>query len=214
MMARRTLLFTVFLAIGLAFAPVGAKAADAAAASRTVKAAVDEGLATFVGKSYPLDERTRLLDNLLRRYLDPGLLSASMLGRYWPRITPAEQEAFSDLFMRYLVSSYVGQLRNLQDGLKLTVGTGEDLGAKARVTSIATLPSQPGQPIPVEWEVVPTPEGRMVIMDFTAQGISLIRAMRDDFASVLRSSGGKVEPLMEALRRKIDANDKANAVTG
>ncbi|WP_242443020.1 ABC transporter substrate-binding protein [Magnetospirillum sp. 15-1] len=199
------------LALGLLLLPVAGRAADVELGRTTVQSAVNEGISTFVGTRHPLAERSRLLDSLLRRYIDPSMLSASILGRYWGKISPAEQSAFSELFVRYLVTSYVGILGRAEPGTSVRVADGSDLGTKVRVRSSAMLPSQPGDPIPVEWEVATTADGRPVIMDLTAQGVSLIRAMKDDFASVLRSSGGKIEPLMEALQRKIDANEKANA---
>lgn len=201
----------VVLALGVSLLSGGAWAADVEQGRRVVQSAVDEGLSTFVGKKHPLAERSRLLDDLLRRYVDPPMLSASILGRYWGKIGPAEQSAFSELFVRYLVSSYVSILGRAEAGTTLKVTEGLDLGGKVKVLSTAALPSQPGVPIPVEWEVATTADGKPVIMDLNAQGVSLIRAMKDDFASVLRSSGGKIEPLMEALQRKIEANDKANA---
>jgi phospholipid transport system substrate-binding protein len=167
-----------------------------------------------MGTRLPLPERTRRLDDLLHRYVDPPMLSASILGRYWARITPAEQKAFAELFVRYLVTSYVGFLGQAEAGTSLKVTGAVDLGTTVRVLSTAILPSHPGEPIPVEWIVATNGAGKPVIMDLTAEGVSLIRAMRDDFASVLRSSGGKIEPLMQGLRRKIDANEKDNAARG
>ncbi|EME71489.1 hypothetical protein H261_02471 [Paramagnetospirillum caucaseum] len=201
----------VVLALGVVLAPAAGRAADVELGRKTVQAAVDEGISTFVGQKRPLSERSRLLDDLLRRYVDPPMLSASILGRYWGKISAAEQVAFSELFVRYLVTSYVGILGRAEPGTTLKINDGLDLGGKVKVLSTASLPSQPGEPIPVEWEVATTAEGKPVIMDLTAQGVSLIRAMKDDFASVLRSSGGKIEPLMEALRRKIESNEKVNA---
>jgi phospholipid transport system substrate-binding protein len=194
--------------------PHAGKAADADLAMKTVQGAVDEGISTFMGTRLPLPERTRRLDDLLHRYVDPPMLSASILGRYWARITPAEQKAFAELFVRYLVTSYVGFLGQAEAGTSLKVTGAVDLGTTVRVLSTAILPSHPGEPIPVEWIVATNGAGKPVIMDLTAEGVSLIRAMRDDFASVLRSSGGKIEPLMQGLRRKIDANEKDNAARG
>jgi phospholipid transport system substrate-binding protein len=207
----RHLALTILLILCSAFLPSGSRAADVDLGRKMVQAAVDEGISTFVGKKHPLPERSRLLDNLLRRYVDPPMLSASILGRYWSKITPAEQQAFSDLFIRYLVSSYVSILGRAEPGTTLKVKDGIETGSRIKVTSTAFLPSQPGEPIPVEWDVAANADGKLVVMDLTAQGVSLIRAMKDDFASVLRASGGKIEPLMEALQRKIDANEKVNA---
>lgn len=211
MISLRHMAVALVLALGLSVLPAAGRAADVELGRKTVQGAVDEGISTFVGKKHPLPERSRLLDDLLRRYIDPPMLSASILGRYWGKISPAEQNAFSELFVRYLVTSYVGILGRAEPGTMVKVAEGVDIGTKVRVLSSAALPSQPGEPIPVEWEVATTADGKPVIMDLTAQGVSLIRAMKDDFASVLRSSGGKIEPLMEALQRKIESNEKVNA---
>ena len=210
-MSLRKIVSMVLVVLGLALMSRPGQAAEADTARATVQAAVDEGLATFVGKKILFAERTRLLDSLLRRYVDPPMLSASILGRYWGKITPAEQSAFSDLFIRYLVTSYAGMLGRAEDGVRMQLGQAQSAGSRVKVQSEAFLPSEPATPIPVEWDVATNADGKAVIMDLTAQGISLIRAMRDDFASVLRSSGGKIEPLMDALQRKIDENEKVNA---
>jgi phospholipid transport system substrate-binding protein len=202
---------TMMLALGVSLACGAAQAADVEQGRRIVQNAVDEGIGTFVGKAYPLPERARLLDDLLRRHVDPSMLSASILGRYWAKIAEGEQKAFSELFVRYLVTSYVGVLGRAEPGTVVKVTGSVDQGSTVKVLSSAMLPSQPGEPIPVEWLVVTTPDGKPVIMDLSAQGVSLIRAMKDDFASVLRGSGGKIQPLMDALERKIDANEKENA---
>lgn len=207
-------LLPAVMAVMLLVAPGLARAADVAQARAAVQSAVDEGIATFVGTRLPLAERSARLESLLRRYVDPPMLSASILGRHWNRITPDEQKTFSELFVRYLVTSYVGVLGRAEAGTTLKVTDGIDQGSRAKVLSVAALPSQPGVPIPVEWDVALTADGRPAIMDLTAQGVSLIRAMRDDFASVLRSSGGRIEPLLDALKRKIDANEAENARLG
>lgn len=207
----RHLALAVMLTLCFTLLPSGSHAADVDQGRKIVQAAVDEGISTFVGKKHPLAERSRLLDDLLRRYVDPPMLSASILGRYWGKISPAEQQAFSDLFVRYLVTSYVSILGRAEPGTTLTVKDGMEMGSRIKVMSTAFLPSKPGEPIPVEWDVAATTDGKLVVMDLTAQGVSLIRAMKDDFASVLRASGGKIEPLMDALQRKIEDNDKVNA---
>lgn len=204
----RTLIVVAMLAVGAG----SAQAADVAAAQALVQSALSEGVGTFAsGRTYPLEERTRLLDGLLRRHTEPSLLSAAVLGRFWGKLTPEEQSAFSERLLQFLVSSYVGMLTDAESGITFQVGAGEDLGNRVRIPAEVTR-SLPGSvPTPVGWEVAFTPDGRPGIVDLSADGVSLIRAMREDFGSVLRASGGKIEPLMEALQRKIDANNIANA---
>lgn len=206
----RKTLFVIVLVLITAMGSLPGSAAETDQARVTILAAVNEGLGTFTDKSHSLEDRTRLLDGLLRRYSDPTLLSANILGRYWGKISPTEQQAFSETFMHYLVSSFVGLLKNLNSGVTVRVGEAFEAGSRIKVTSVVTLPSEPGVGIPVDWELATTPDGRQVVVDVTAEGISIIRAMREDFASVLRSSGGKIEPLMDALSRKIAENNKTN----
>ena len=206
---RKTLSVIVMVLI-TAMGSLPGSAAETDQARVTIQAAVNEGLGTFTDRSYSLEDRTRLLDGLLRRYSDPTLLSANILGRYWGKISPTEQREFSETFMHYLVSSFVGLLKNLESGVTVRVGDAFEVGSRIRVTSVVTFPSEPGVAIPVDWELATAPDGRQVVVDVTAEGISIIRAMREDFASVLRSSGGKIEPLMDALSRKIAENNKTN----
>jgi len=204
----RTLIVLAMMAIGAG----SAQAADVAAAQALVESALNEGVGTFAsGKTYPLEERSRLLEGLLRHHTEPSLLSAAVLGRYWGKLSPEEQAAFSERLLQFLVSSYVGMLTEAESGITFSVGAGEDLGNRVRVPAEVTRSVPGAVPSPVGWEVAFTPDGRPGIVDLTADGVSLIRAMREDFGSVLRASGGKIEPLMEALQRKIDANNKANA---
>ncbi|SEH49147.1 MlaC/ttg2D family ABC transporter substrate-binding protein [Magnetospirillum fulvum] len=203
----RTLIVLAMMAVGAG----SAQAADVAAAQALVESALNEGVGTFAsGRTYPLEERTRLLDGLLRRHTEPSLLSAAVLGRFWGKLAPEEQAAFSERLLQFLVSSYVGMLTEAESGITFRVGAGEDLGNRVRVPAEVTRSIPGAVPSPVGWEVAFTPDGRPGIVDLTADGVSLIRAMREDFGSVLRASGGKIEPLMEALQRKIDANNKAN----
>jgi ABC-type transporter MlaC component len=204
----RTLIVVAMLAVGAG----SARAADVATAQALVQSALSEGVGTFAsGRTYPLEERTRLLDGLLRRHTEPSLLSAAVLGRFWGKLTPEEQSAFSERLLQFLVSSYVGMLTDAESGITFQVGAGEDLGNRVRIPAEVTRSLPGAVPTPVGWEVAFTPDGRPGIVDLSADGVSLIRAMREDFGSVLRASGGKIEPLMEALQRKIDANNLANA---
>lgn len=199
------------LMMAIAAPAVPAAAADIAAARATVQSAMDEGISTFAsGKTYPLEERTRRLEAIVRHHTDPGLLSAAVLGRSWAKLPPDQQAAFSERLITFVVSSYVGLLDEPAEGVTFTLGEGQDLGAKVRI------PSEVGRSVPgvprsqVDWVVAFTPEGQPGIVDLTVDGISLIRAMHEDFTSVMRNSGGRIEPLMEALARKIAANDAAN----
>jgi|GEM_PF-1596036 len=198
--------------VAVAIAGQPAQAADVTVARATVQSAMQEGIGTFAsGRTYPLEERTRLLEGIVRHHTDPGLLSAAVLGRSWSRLEPDQQTVFSERLIAFMVSSYVGMLSEPADGVTFVVGEGQDLGNRVRIPAEVKR-SGPGAlpPSQVEWVVGFTPDGRPGIIDLTVDGISLIRAMHEDFTSVLRNSGGRIEPLLEALASKTTANEAAN----
>jgi ABC-type transporter MlaC component len=191
--------------LALSTAP-SAQAADVELAKKTVSSAVADALGSFEGTNHPPEERARLLDSLIRHYADPTQLSATILGRYWSRYTPEEQSQFAEMLVRYLVANYSVSLVDIPVGNHIELNAAEDLGDRVLVHSTAYAPAQPPMPpTPVDWEVSSTPDGRPVVTNLLVQGVSLIKAMRDDFNSVLRSNGGKLQPLMDALQQKIDS---------
>ena len=66
------------------------------------------------------------------------------------------------------------------------------------------------EPIRVDWRVEPR-GGKLVITDIIVEGVSMSVTQRSEFASVIQSSGGKVEGLLEALRNKTITADTSTA---
>lgn len=186
-----------------------ARAGDPARARSTVEAALKDGLGSFAGATLPIEERRARLDRLLRTYSTPPLLSARVLGRYWAKTQPQDQTVFADLLIRFMVSSYAELLVDVPTGITFTLGEPVDQGAWVRVPCTVTLPGPGGESSPVEWEVATPEGGGAAIVDLTVEGVSLLRAMHEDFASVLRNSGGQIDPLIQALRAKIASDEQA-----
>jgi ABC-type transporter MlaC component len=205
--------FALCLVLGLGLLVLGpvasARAGDTALARSTVEAALKDGLGSFAGTTLPIEERRLRLDRLLRTYSAPPLLSARVLGRYWAKTQPQDQTAFADLLIRFMVSSYAGLLVDVPTGITFTLGEPTDLGTRVRVPCTVTMPGPGGESSPVEWEVTTPEGGGAAIVDLTVEGVSLLRAMHEDFASVLRGSGGQIDPLLQALRAKIATNEQA-----
>jgi len=202
--------FLCLVGLGLALlVPGAARAADPARARAVVESALHDGIESFAGPTLPLEDRRVRLDSMLRRHSDPTLLSARILGRYWARFEPAEQATFSDLLIRFMVASYAGLLVDVPTGVTYVIDEPTDLGDRIRVPTTVSLPGPGAVPQPVDWEVAEV-DGRAVIVDLTVEGVSLLKAMHEDFVSVLRASGGKAEPLFEAMRRKIAINEQSS----
>lgn len=68
------------------------------------------------------------------------------------------------------------------------------------VLSQVNVPGE--QPIDVNWKVRDE-KGSFKIIDVTVSGISMSVTQRDEFTAVINQNGGRVQGLIDALRRKV-----------
>ena len=206
MPARRCLRtsFVVLLALAAWAGPAAANEIDSA--KQLVTTVVDDGLATFRGKQMSVQDRARLLADKIRKYSDPMLTSAQLLGRYWGRAAEDQRKKFSSLLIDYIVDTWSGRLADISPSQKISIVGAEASGNGVLVHTTAT--SDDDAPSAVDWTVARTADGRSVVTDVSVDGISLIKTMGADFTSVLRGNGGKVDGLMDVITKKIASHTK------
>jgi phospholipid transport system substrate-binding protein len=183
-----------------------ASAQDVSTAKQLVNAIVDDGLTTFRGKQMTPQERGRLLAEKIRKYSDPKKTSAQLLGRYWTRANDDLQARFSSLLVDYIVDTWSGQLADISPSQKIFV-TGAESAADG-VLVHATSTSDEDAPSIVDWLISPAADGRNIVADVSVDGVSLIKTMSADFTAVLRSNGGNLDGLMDAIKKKIASHAK------
>jgi phospholipid transport system substrate-binding protein len=200
MQNRRTFLTTAaaFL-IGAAalFASVPAQAAsDLAAFVNTV---AEESITTL-SKADPTDPaRAAALKPVLLKYFDMPGLAKHVLGAYWKKLAPEQQQAFVAQFTNYVASVY-GQRFKAYKGQKLEVKRVRDQGATATVfTAVAAGSEDSGAR--VDWEIT-NDSGQPLIADIRVEGLSLADTHRQEFTSVLSQHNGDITALMGILKNK------------
>ncbi len=136
---------------------------------------------------------------LLRRDFDLPAVSRFVLGRYWRRADRAERAEFTRLFEDYVVAIYGRRLGNYGSaGLKIT-GQRDD-GSDGAIVHSRIEPHN-GPVITLDWRLKNRADGWRVV-DIMVEGVSLAMAQRSEFATVIRSSGGRVSGLLTKLRKK------------
>ncbi|MBV8537129.1 MAG: ABC transporter substrate-binding protein [Alphaproteobacteria bacterium] len=119
---------------------------------------------------------------------DVPTIGRFVVGRYWNRASPDEQQKYLDTFRNYVAAIYADQFSHYQgEAFKTTAA--RPLGADENlVTAQIERPSQP--PISVQFRVKGSP-GAYKIDDVTVENVSLIVTKRDEFSSLLERSGLK-----------------------
>ena len=171
----------------------------AADLSAFVNEVADEAITTL-GNAGPTDpERAAALKPILLKYFDMPGMAKHVLGAYWKKITPEQQEAFVGQFTNYMASVY-GQRFKAYKGQKLEVKRVRDQGATATVfTAVAEGSEDAGAR--VDWEIKNDGSAPLVA-DIRVEGLSLSDTHRQEFTSVLSQHNGDIGALMGILKNK------------
>jgi phospholipid transport system substrate-binding protein len=195
MQNRRTLLITAAASVAL----FGVPAFAAADLSAFVNQIADEAITTL-SKADPTDPaRAAALKPILLKYFDMPDMAKHVLGAYWKKISPEQQQAFIAQFTNYMASVY-GQRFKAYKGQKLEVKRVRDQGALATVfTAVAEGSEDAGAR--VDWEIKndgPEP----LVVDIRVEGLSLADTHRQEFTSVLSQHNGDITALMGIMKNK------------
>lgn len=192
----------------LAFGVEPARAADApvdsSAAKQFIQHALHDAFATFSGGPKSHDQREQLAEALVRRYADMDRISATILGPYWDKARDEQRRQFTSLLVDYGLSVWARPMTGgAMNEQQLRIGSTTPAAADVVVH---TFIRSSGQQVPIDWTVAAEPDHRLVITNVTADNVSFVRTMRDDFESYLHHHDGGLNGLMSALQAKIDKN--------
>ena len=189
----------VVLAGWLSLADVAKADPLAEGAQKYVQAMLADGIKSLTPPDISDAERLRRFRGFVGRNVDMLTVAKAVLGRYWERASPAQQDRFAALFQDYLILSYVSALKDYtNETIKISDTTTQD-------PSLAVVHSQileaGDAPTRLDIAVRQPAPGRYMVADLVVDGVSIIAAKRSEFSAVLRQSGG-IDRLIEILQKK------------
>jgi phospholipid transport system substrate-binding protein len=196
---RRTILMTAATLVTGAAAFLSTSASASTDLAAYVNQVPDEAI-TSLGKAGPTDPaRAAALKPILLKNFDMPGMARHVLGAYWKKISPEQQEAFIGQFTNYIASVY-GQRFKAYKGQKLEVKRVRDQGAMATVfTAVAEGSEDAGAR--VDWEIK-NDGTEPLIADIRVEGLSLSDTHRHEFTTVLSQHNGDITALMGILKNK------------
>ena len=143
--------------------------------------------------------KQQALAPLIDQSVDVATVAKFCLGRFWTTASPAQQQAYTQLFHQVLlnnISGHLGEYQGVSYSMTGSHAQGED-------TLVGTLINRPNAPAAnVQW-VVRTSGGAPKVLDVVAEGTSLRLTQRQDYASYLSHHGGDLDALIAALKRQL-----------
>jgi phospholipid transport system substrate-binding protein len=173
--------------------------AQAAGADAFVKSFADSLVAVVNGPG-SASAKQQALAPLIDGSVDVASIARFCLGRFWSTATPAQQQAYTQLFHQVLLNNISGHLGEYQ-GVNFTMTGSHAQGEDTLVGTIINRPNAP--PANVQW-VVRASGGTPKVLDVVAEGTSLRLTQRQDYASYLARHGGSIDALIAALKRQLN----------
>ena len=173
---------------------------DPDAAARFIAALADQAIAVLRTPGISLEQREARFRQLLRDGFDLDFIARFVLGRHYHNLSPDQAVEYSQLFGEFVLKTYSRRLGGYAGQSFNVVGT---RAAGERDVMVRTRIDQPGggPAIDCEWRVRAT-GGQHRIIDVMVEGVSMALTQRQEFASVVGSSG--IQGLLAALRAKTE----------
>ena len=188
-----TIAVALLLFAGLAAAPRGAAAQDAAGFVQNLGT---QGIQAL-GPSVPAAQRTARFRQLFDADFDVAGISRFVLGPNGRNMTPEQQQEFAGLFRDYVAQTYSDKLATYGGSPFKVTGTREN-GDETIVTSQVM---RQGNPAELQWHVA-NRGGRFVVTDVQVNGSSMKVSERDQVAGIVQRNGGRPDALLSVMRQQ------------
>lgn len=190
----------VAAAAALALRPGISRAAiDPARAAEFIRTTGNR-LVAIINGSGSVEQRRAQVAEVLRAAVDIEGVGRFILGRWWNVATEAERREYLRLFEEIIIrnlSSRFGELAGVRFSLGRVQPRAED------DVLVSTEVVQPGSaPFALDWLVAEV-GGQPKVVDVVAEGASLRLTTRSEYSSVISRNGGRVGPLLDAMRQQI-----------
>ncbi len=141
--------------------------------------------------------KTKKFRALLQKHFDLKTMGKYALGRYWRMASTAEKAEYLSLFQRMVLDLYSNRFSEYSDQ-SIKVSGAMQKGKNILVHSKIVGKSRPD--VKLDW-VVKRRNGEYKVIDILVEGVSMVITQRSDFASVIQRGGGKVQVLIDHLKK-------------
>lgn len=187
-------------AAGTSVIAANAAAQDSMAegAKKFIASMGDRGINFLGNESMTIEAKRAEFAALLNESFDMNTIGRFCLGMAWRTATPAQQKEYLALFNKMIVKIYSQRFSDYK-GQKFEVRSARKETEKDSVVTSFIVPDS-GPQVRVDWRVR-NKAGSYRVVDIIVEGVSMSQTQRADFASVIQRGGGKIEVLLDHMRK-------------
>ena len=149
-------------------------------------------------KNYMQEEKIKKLKDIASKTVDLKGLAFYTLGVHRKKITPEENKEYIALFKEYFLKTFASRLAVYTDP-KITVDSQKKLNENYTIVSSTLVATDKRPEIQIKWRVYTKDPQNPLIRDLVIEGISLARAQKAEFNSILQSNDGDINALFFKL---------------
>ncbi|MES2961475.1 MAG: ABC transporter substrate-binding protein [Pseudomonadota bacterium] len=138
--------------------------------------------------------------------IDADWLARFVLSRNYKTSTDAQKERFTKLYRDFMINTYGPKFKNY-NGKKFTVNDVTEQNG-FYIAKAEFLPRDSNTPISVNFRVKER-NGKLMILDFIAEGVSLIETQRSEFNSAISQKG--MDQFLDDLEERVKQLKEANS---
>lgn len=143
------------------------------------------------------------VDEKLKAVVNPVMefdrLSEKVLAKHWPTLSPADQQAFVELFRALVFHSYLKQIRSANENYTIEYEDEEAKGRKA--AAVTTIAKTKKVEIELVFHLVAREKGAWAAEDVIIDEVSLAENYREQFNKIIADDG--FPALLEKMRKKL-----------
>ncbi|MFO1069261.1 MAG: ABC transporter substrate-binding protein [Geminicoccaceae bacterium] len=180
--------------------PTGAARADVTGARNFIQDVGDRTLAILNQKQKSDAEKLPELIGLLNESTDLTLVARLVLGQYWRTASEPQRQQYADLFRQLIVNTMAYNLSGY-GGETFTITGARAIDERDSVISTKIIRDATGKPsIAVDWRIREA-DGRYLIVDIVAEGVSMVVTQRSEVGSVVSQKG--MDGLIQSMKDKL-----------
>jgi phospholipid transport system substrate-binding protein len=186
--------------LALVWTPASSRAGVADDGAVFLISLTDRAISELADESVPVAERKESFRRLFKETFDIPAIGRFVLGRYWRAADKDAREEFLMVFEDVMVDRFAPQFAGYA-GTKFKIGAIREVNDSNQIMVSSTVAPPNSEVVQVDWRLRHR-DGRFMVLDVVAQGVSMALTLRSEYSSVLKSSGGRITDLIALLRER------------
>ena len=156
-----------------------------------------------LGGNFTKKEKINKLKIVAKDTVDIRGMGFYILGKHRKNITPEQKKEYSILFEKYFLKTFSDRLAQYTNP-EVQVNSSVKLNENYTIVSSILIATKIRPAIEINWRVYTKNPENLLIRDLIIEGLSLAKAQKEEFNSIIQSNDGDIDALFSSIRKFID----------